>query len=446
MSDKIDLYAINVQGAVHRTGVLERTGAIVSLLPPDAGSRPVSEGFSDISTQDYQPWGESNNLPTEWRLKAEKSTKAYPLIAKSVGMIYGRGLTYWIETTNADGSLNKDFTKNPEIDLFLRNNFCNFLMQQRAMDLFLPGNMFCEFILSKGLNKIVGLSHKEAEFTRFGKIREDKSGFDFVRYTGDWSKPSEATPIPFLNREEFDPEFIKKEFKAQKKFVWHSHLPSPGRTIYAWPPHGGLYRKDGWLDFANSVPELMNNINKNAANIRYHIKIPYMYWEQAVENWKGLEKKNQDAIINEKLTELDTFLSGSDNVGKSFYSHFATDTITGKPINGWDIIELNDPIKADKYLTSVEQADIQTASAYSIDSSLSGVQISGAMSGAGSGSDKRVGFENSVNTSYWYSEAITEPLNLVAWFNGWDQNLKFGFIHDIPTSLNENKSGTKTQV
>jgi len=449
MSDSKPIEKFSVdggKGAVHRVGFLGKSGTVFALLPPDAGSKPTSEGFSDISTQDFQPWGANNDQPSVWRLKAEKSTTAYPLIAKSVGIINGRGLTYWLETTNADGSDSQNFTRIPDIDLFMRNNFINFLMQQRAMDLFLPGNMWCECILDKGMNKIVGLSHKEAEFTRFGKIREDKSGFDFIRYTGDWNKPGTATPIPFLNREEFDPEFIKKNFSAQKKFVWHSHLPSPGRTIYAWPPHGGLYRDNGWLDFANEVPELMNAINKNASNIKYHIQIPYMYWATAFPNWETLDPEKRDELIDEKLTELDNFLSGSKNAAKNFYSHYATDPVSGKPINGWKLEVLDDPIKKDQFLTSVEQADIQAARAYGMDSSLSMINAQGGKMGAGSGSDKRVGFENQVNSSQLYIDAIVEIMYLVGWYNGWPINLKWGFKHEIPTTLNEDKEGTKTQA
>jgi hypothetical protein len=43
-------------------------------------------------------------------------------------------------------------------------------------------------------------------------------------------------------------------------------------------------------------------------------------------------------------------------------------------------------------------------------------------------------------------EIIVEPLKLVGKYNGWPSNLKWGFLHEIPVPLNEDLSGTKTEM
>lgn len=434
-------------GGIMHVGYLGKAGAIVSLMGADAGAASTTEKFSDLSTSgEFQSWGENNDNPTLWRKKIEGSTTAYPLIAKLVSIMFGRGLVYYTETTDSEGNIKRDYSPIAEVDEFCQNNDINFFMLQRMMDYKFCNNIFSEFILNKGMNKIVGVGHLEAEFTRFGKLNENTKKFEGIKYTGDWKKPNEAIDIPFLNRQDLGNEFIKKTYAKSKKFTFHSYFPSPGRTIYAFPPHGAVFKEKGWLDFANSVPEIMNRINENAMNLKYHIRIPYNYWQSVYADWQMYDEQKRQAIIDTKLKEIEDFLVGTKNAGKSFYSHFATDFVTGKPLAGWEIIELDDKTKKDAYLTSVQEADIQVSRAWNVDTSLANIQPQGGKMGAGSGSDKRTGFDNQVNTSFADIHIITEPLRIVGMYNGWSPNLKWGFIHELPTTLNEDSSGVKTEI
>jgi hypothetical protein len=106
---------------------------------------------------------------------------------------------------------------------------------------------------------------------------------------------------------------------------------------------------------------------------------------------------------------------------------------------------LNDNKKKDLYLTSLQEADIQISRAWGIDSSLSNIQPEGSSLGAGSGSDKRVGFDNQINASYADILMVVEPLYFVGKYNGWPSNLKWGFLHDVATTLNQNSTGTESK-
>jgi hypothetical protein len=444
MTDKLHKVA-GANGGVFMTGFLPGSNTIVSLMP-DTKTKATQEKFSEKPTGDYVFWGTSNTLPSDWRKKLEASTTAYPLLFKLVTIIFGRGLYYYQENISREGNITNDFTRIPEVDEFLDNNDIPFLMKQRLMDYKFLGNCWCEFILSNDMSKITTLSHLEAEFTRFAVNSNDASKFDFIKYTGDWGSPENIVDIPFLNRQDANADFIKKKYSGPKKFSFHSYFPSPGRTIYAFPPHGAIFKEKGWLDYTNSIPGIMNAINEQAANIKYHVRIPYDYWRHSNENWDNLEPEKQKEIIDKKLAELNDFLKQNSNAGKTLYTHFATDSITGKPLAGWEIIEMEDKAKKDSFLTSVQEGDMQTARAWGVDTSISGIQAAGGKMGAGSGSDKRTGFDNQVNSSFADVEIIVEPLKLVGKYNGWPPNLKWGFLHEIPVPLNEDLSGTKTEM
>lgn len=424
---------------------LRKSAAMVEMGNSEpAATISVKPTFSSTLDSDgFQKWGEDNNYPKAARLKVENSSTALPLMHRRVEMMFGRGLFYYKESKQEDGSLKFTFPEDAEINEFIMNNDINYLMMERMMDYVMTNNIFSEFIKNKGNNKILYVNHLEAEFTRFGAANDKTKAINQIHYKGDWSSGQDgADKIPFISRRNNTFEAMQK---TKGKFAYHSCFPSPGRTLYAMSPNAALYRDKGWLDYANSVPEIMNSINENAMNIKYHIRIPDKYWSSINPNYNSLDATKQKAFREETLKEMDEWLAGSKNAGKSFISHFTTD-MQGKKLSGWEFNVLDDKTKKDQYLTSLQEADTQIARSIGIDTSLSGIQAQGGKMGAGSGSDKRVGFQNSIAMSHASMHIITEPMRIVQMFNNWDKDIKWGFWHDLPTTLNEDSSGTTTSV
>lgn len=423
--------------------VVSSSGDIVgfSVLSPDASVPATPEAISDKNeTAEFQKWGPDNLTPFNWRMKLEKTTTALPLMAKQIKMQFGRGLVYYQEKREG-ADIVPDYSPIPEVDDFMNSNDIEYLMLERAYDYTITNNIFVEYILSRTADKIVNLYHLEAEFSRFGRI--DPSGkIANILYDGNWASPKTKTDIPFISRRDLNPVNIKK---AKKKFVSHDCMPSPGRTLYAVPAHVAIYEDDGWMDYGISIPKIMNTINKNVMDIKWHIRIPYEYWPRTYKNWDELTPDQQKELMGLKLKEMADWLQGDKNAGKAFISHFATDDATGKPLAGWDIIELTSSDKKDKYLTSVQESDVQISRAIGMDTSLSSIQPAGGKMGAGSGSDKRVAHDNAVSVSYADTLILTHPLQVVGNYNGWPP-LKWAFRHEVPTTLNENKSGTEEKI
>ena len=397
---------------------------------------------TELDSGEYQPWGPANNWPKLSRKKLENSTTAYPLIVRKVGMQFGRGLMYY-KVDKANNELTYTFPDIPEINQFIIDNDLNYLMLERLMDYGFFGNLFAEFIKDKRNAKIIGLYHLEAEFSRFGGKDEKTKQIIELKYTGDWDNASNIETIPFVHRRN---QSIENLQAYKKKFATHDCLPSPGRSMYALPPHAALFRDKGWLDFTNSIPVLMNTLNENAMNIKWHIKVPATYWTSIHPDWEAKKPEERQKIVQDKAKEMEEFLAGSKNAGKIFMSHFAVDPITGQALPGWSLEALDDKGKKDAYLTSVQEGDSQTGRAIGIDSSLSGIQGNTSKMGAGSGSDKRVGFQNTVAMSYADLYVVTAPLRLIGKYNGWDPDIQWGFWHDVPTTLNESASGSQSTM
>ena len=421
--------------------VLHGSGTVVSFAPDIATKPTMPVSTPDVQGSTMQNWGTNNLKPTDQRQKLEKTTTAYPLLIKSATTLFGRGPIYYTERRTAKG-IERDYSAIPFVDEFLQSNDIDLIMLERWMDLKFYNNVFCEYIFNKNLNKIVNIVHQEAEFCRFGLVEDNTIKNVFVN--SEWKdKPSNYVEIPFVDDYSINREEILKLRK--KKFITHHNVPSPGRTLYAVPQHVGLFEANGWLDYSISVPLLMNKINNNGFNLRYHIEIPYDYWEKIYKDWNTKTPEEKRQLQDAKMDEMNTYLLGNDNVGKNFYSHFGIHQATGKEIPGWKITELKDPIKKDQFLTSLQEADMQTARAIGVDVSLANISTQSNSMGAGSGSDKRVGMDNTISASYAEQMIVLKPLRTVGIINGWPSNLKWTFEHIVPTTLNENKSGTKIE-
>jgi len=438
-------------GAVVMQGVNLKRGFAITALNGDMAATPTKEPYLDetgqYSSEDFMWWGQNNDWPRMVRQKIEQSTIAAPLIFKAVCAMYGIGVRYWVENFE-NGSLKKEFVSVPEIDMFFENNAIDYIVLERLMDFKYFNNIFQEFIISMNGEKITHTFHLEAEFSRISKQNEKTHEFDFIGFAGNWDSldVKKLTKIPKIDPHRHHVNAWKSRAMSYKKFAVHSCFPSPGRPYYAVPTHAALYKKGGWLDYSNAVPEILNAIVNNAMNIKYHIQIPATYWTAVYKDFNLKKEEERKKIVQEKLEEMNKFLTGKDATMKSFISEYAIDPITGKEMPGWKIESLDDKTKVDHHLLTSQESDQHITRALGIDPSLAGLQPQGGKMGAGSGSDKRTAFVNALAMSHPEEKIVLDFLEVVKKYNNWPANVRFGFIHEVPTTLDNNKSGIETVV
>jgi hypothetical protein len=418
--------------------------AVVFIESPDAGAKSTSLKLSDdenMSGGDYHSWGSNNSWPTDIRQKNESSSISFPMIAKQIGIIYGEGIEYFTEKKE-DEKVTRVYSDIPEIDEFFENNNIDRLMLERLMDYKFFGNVFSEFILNKKGDKISNIYHLEAEFCRLSKQNETSKKIEKLGISSKWGDSSQTcdSDIDLLDVKNTSAEEVLQKHNKAKKFAHHSFFPSPGRTYYAVPPHHGIYKKDGWLDYSNEIPVLLNQLLKNQVTIKYHIRIPASYWSTVNSEYAGLEPAKQKEYRDEVLSNLDDFLSDKKNNFKSLVSHYITDSVTGKETSGWHIEAVDNKIKSGDWLPTTMEADNQIARAIGLDPSISGQQSSAGI-GSGSGSDKRVAYNNALFMSVADEKIVLDVLQIVKKINKWPSNVKFAFRHKKHTTTDQNKSG-----
>lgn len=438
-------HKINSKEGLGEVAFLPEGMATVFMQAPNAAKGPAKDVFgdavSDENTEDYACWGVDNDWPTVARQKLEDSSIAYPLIYKQVCMMFGSGIRYF-KRIKEDGEEKIVFETNEKIDKFFNENDIERFALEQIMDFKFFGNAWSHFIMTRNTKEIANIYHLEAEFTRMAVQNDNTKKIDKIGYSGKWDNGTkDVQSFPLLDRREKTPEQIRANFKTKKEFAHHTFFPSPGRKYYAMPPHGALYKKDGWLDYESSIPVLLNALNRNQMIIRYHIKIPYEYWNATVKNWDTLPEPKRQEIIQAKLEEMNKWLTGINNAGKTFISHFATDPITGKELAGITIESVADKLDKNAYIPSSEVADQKISRALNVDASLASLQPEGGKMGAGSGSDKRESFNNAIDLSKAEQRILFEPFYIVRNYNGWGPDWEFGFAHKPSTTKDKEPTG-----
>jgi len=430
------------------TTALLPNSALVTMISSDAAAKQAKPAFLEVDDDDqsneFYDWGLNNRYPTEVRKKLEDSAIALPLIVKAVALIWGDGVRYFKKKI-VEGAVIIEFFQDDKIDEFFVNSNIDRFMIEQLMDLKFYGNAFSEFLLTKGNTRVTDLLHLEAEFSRL-QVAEESNLIPNLGYSGKFVtdisiQKTDADLIPFISARERNKETIARKSGSKHKFAWQTYFPSPGRQIYAKPPHAALYNENGWLDYESSIPIILNSINNNQLNIKYHIKIPYDYWSKMYPKWDLKNDKQRQAIIDEKLAEMDKWLTGIKNAGKSLITHFAIDPITEKPIPGFEIVVIDSKFKEGDFVPAADHADAKITRALGIDPSLAGLQPAGGKMGAGSGSDKREAFNNSILLTQAESKILFEPLYMVKHFNGWDKDIHFGFSHQFSTTTDKEPNG-----
>jgi hypothetical protein len=413
---------------------LEGPSALVSL-----GIEETKQYMKPSSTgKKWSPWGEDNLLPQNIIEKVEKNVVASSGLEWLVDAFYGNGVVTYKKIIK-DGKEVLDPVVNKDFEDFKRNNDFDRYIEEAIYDFIYFKSLFPEMALNKfGSKKVVNLWHKEASACRWGVMDEKKKEIDklFFSYNWDEVKDEWISEIPV-----FDP----KRPDRHNKFIQRVKFPTIGKTYYAKAAWHSII-DSGWLDISNNIPIAKQSLLKNNMAIKYHIRIPKTYWQDKYKKWSTLSPDEQKKIRSEELTAMNDFLSGKENLMKTFISHYGIDRNTGKEIPGWEILKIDNSI-ADGALT-IDQAEANAMILFglNIDPTLKGAGLPNSKQSSGSGSDKRTAFNIYRAQQYRNRQRFFAPLYFIRDFNKWDPNLIFAFKDTELTTLDANPTSTQNVI
>ncbi|NQY00453.1 MAG: hypothetical protein HRT70_04875 [Flavobacteriaceae bacterium] len=411
----------------------------------------ITAPFDKTETAGYKhaPWGKSDKLPTTIRKKIEQVPMAGQAIYRLAAMMFGNGLTYYNNSDLREGNTTVKRGYNRVVEHFLqRNQIITRWLIPQIIDYRFYMQTFNQMTLNNAGDQIVGLYHREAEFSRLGKQNETTFDIDELHYSpkfGSGMDPNDKERIILPLHLWYDELRFFNRMGRKRHFAYHSLLRTPGTKYYARPFWIGLFRKNGWIDASISVPEVVNAMMKNQVRLKYQILIPESYFKiRHFQKWEGYTDAERQSKIDEFITSLNTKLGDTSYAFTSITTVFAQDQMNNE-LGKIEIIPIDDKVKKDSWVPSANAADAQIVQGLGLHPSQVGLSPDKGLGGAGSGSDQRESFNTGISLNTIDQQILLEPLNYIAQYNtrkeGDEWDITFTIDHTHHTTTNNQESG-----
>ncbi len=261
-----------------------------------------------------------------------------------------------------------------EVTTFFEENDINGWLLEQLTDLNFFYNVFPEIgfnLDDHGKRKIVELTHKEATFSRWEVMNPKNGRIEKHFFSTKWAEKYGQLPAsedvfvtdvldyrrPLRHLREVMDDEAKKGIGADKRinrWIVPVNFPTPGRTYYQKPYWYSII-ESGWYDFIVSIPKAKNAIMNNRMSIKYHVQLSDKYFPNIFKYENITEKKDQDARVKKEFEQLNKYLSGSENNGKSVIS-YTNYTVDGKELPSIKITKVDDAFPTGEYIEDSEEA------------------------------------------------------------------------------------------
>lgn len=441
------------------SGFLDDKNVTTVPVVPAKGSSPV--GKKEI---EFMPFGPKNTLPVDIMKKIYENTIVGSNIEFKTKIAYGDSLMVARKKRSDNGEIVLEELlpeDAPEIFDFLDNSNYTRLMQEVANDESVFWDSFVELVFGKrekgkGKPKIVQVRHKEMCFSRISKQTEngDIEYHGLSAKWGDSTAPEDVIVTKLLNRQSplyelkvrigFIPDTVTSATvdEGEDSYMLSLNLPVPGRFYYNRPYWWSIFID--WYDFSCAIPKFKKALIKNQMVLKYHVTINTNFWDKLFKA-EGIARddvKKQTERRKKFLQELNDFLSGEENAGKSFVSHFNYDKINKYEENDIIIKPIESFIKGGEYIEDSEEATNVICNTMSVHPSLKGA--SPGKNKSINGTEARELFIISNAMAKDVRDMMVYPLYIAKEINEWPKDIFFYIKNVELTTLDKGTGATKS--
>ena len=400
-------------------------------------------------------WGATNNYPQEVIKAVELNGSLSSALRFLEKAHYGNGLVLKkLEVTEGKSDpMIINPSEVPEIRDFFKKSQIKRFAKESIKDLEWWSIAFSQFVLSENFKTINRVKRQPAAWCRFEIMNETSGLVEHVYISEKFGKSSSVDlesqyvdKIPLIDSY-WSAEEVKEYCQINKihTFIRPMFYPLLAEAMYPVSPWQAVI-KSGWLDVANSVPELKKSLFKNQMTIKYLIEVDERYFEQLYkQQWSTFKPEERIKIREDLINSINDGLVGNDNAGKAIQSMMFLGP-DNKQYSAVKIESIDDKLKDGSYLPEAEAANSEILFAAGVDPTLIGAGIPGGTLGAGSGSDKREAYTILSALKKTDREITVEPLEFIQQYNGWDPDIEFAFSNTVLTTLDANPTGSEKTI
>lgn len=390
-------------------------------------------------------WGDDNDAPAQMRDDIKSTSVLSGGIHMKVRMAIGKGIAPYFRTAinTGTGTETLEPVLEPELldwfeanDTFMytyksiynqlaygwgatqimRNMDCNYVNRIQAPDIFT-----CRLEKKDIKNNVIANLYLCSDW-------QGRGTFD-ANYMRKVPVLEEGYELQHLN-----------SLKSGFEYVILHRLLTDGAQYYPAP----LWKSSAsWVKISRSIPLIKEAIHENQMTVKHVILIDDVYWTRNYKGWGKMTQEETDKIVSKKHEDINKWLTGQRNAGKTIIAGKYIDQLTKQEIKEIEIVTIDDKWKDGKMLPDNAVADKQILFSMLFNPAILGSNLlgDGASGGAGSGSDIREAFLVLLMLMETERQMNNKVFNLVKRYNNWTRfetpgkTLVFRYDTSILTTL-----------
>ena len=415
--------------------------------PKPSGTNLDKTKVDDIT---IASWGPNNDWPT----------KADEIIGKvgvlNTGLRFTRNFTLGqgIYPCTVEGYDEKgnELLKAPEdktLAVFANSRMVRRYMEKALRDYLKLGIPFVQLLMNAEGDKIVGINTINAKYCRLSEANKE-GVVEKCIVSGKWPDTpgkGEYSVIDVLD--EYDPfaDLQRRKYANQtkgKSFIMCIRDSWSNNEYYSSP----LWYASclaGWVDIAGMIPNFLKKAYANQITWKWHIQIPYSFWDRQFPKTEFASTDLRKAAINDYMDSIEDNLCGTDNADKPIFTFFEINPTNGKAEEQWIIKPLENKLSNEQNLITSAAANSEIMFAIMVNPNVMGAGMpGGTYAGNQGGSNIREAYLVNVANAWLDRQGILDPIELYHRYNGGAETVEWRFRNTVLTTLDTGAGTTKT--
>lgn len=394
------------------------------------------------------PWGDNNEFPT----KANNIIRAVGVLNTGLKFIrnftLGQGI-FPCRITGYEPNGNEILEVIDDQDII---NFCDSRMVRRYLEKILRdylkyGCGVVQLLPNEDGSEMVGINTINAMWCRFSQA---KNGIvEKVMVSGKWPDTpannefevidllDDYDPTADLLRRQHEGKVAGKSIAMAVKDSWSS------AEYYSEPIWLSAYLA-GWIDVAQTVPNFLKKAYQNQITWKWHVQIPYSFWDKKFPKDEYPDVKARAADIESFMDEIEANLTGPDNADKPIFTFFDINPTNGKAEEQWIITSLDNKYKENDKLITSAAANSEILFSLMLNPNVLGAGMpGGTYAGNQGGSNIREAFLVNIANAWIDRHNILDPIETMLEYNG-IEGIQLRFRSTLLTTLDTGAGTQKT--
>lgn len=409
--------------------------------------------YTELGGMKIVSWGRKNDFPNAGDKVIYKTGVLNTGLKFIRNFTLGQGI-YPCRVTGYDINGNEilEPVNDPHITKLLNSRMVRRYLEKSLRDYLKFGISFNQLIFSVAGDKIVGLNNINAYYAR---VSERKNNKEKCVISGKWpDTPADKADYDVYDiLMEYDPDsdLVTRKGKKDKKdksVIYVVRDSWSNKESYSQPIWMAAYTA-GWIDIARNVPKFLNKVFQNMCSLKWHIQIPYTFWDkrfpesdyQGEENW--VQKRQAD--IQTYMDSIERNLTGIENADKPIFTHYTMNEFgSGKIEEEWKITALDGKSSEKEKLVTSAAANSEILFCLMVNPNVLGAGMPGGAYGNNQGgSNLREAFLVNIANAWVDRQNILDPLRTMLNYNGYE-DVELRFRNTVLTTLDNNKGTAKT--